>query len=195
VLKRIQMVVCLLPWLATAGIGGAEQASPPVSNVPELPTLLDNQFKGLEAALLPLAEEMPAEKYDFRPRQGEFKDVRTFGEQLRHVASLNLCMSAVLLGEVPPYPQAERLNGPPAVKSKEDVLVLLRRSFERAHLAIRSVNQGNLREVIRNPMSGEEMTRLGAASIMTWHSYDHYGQLVVYARMNGIVPPASRPRR
>jgi len=155
--------------------------------------LLDAQFSGLEAALLPLAEEMPAERYDFRPAQGEFKDMRTFGEQLRHVASLNLCVAAVLLGQAPPYPQSQRLSGPPEVKSKADVLALLRRSFERAHQAIRTVNERNMREVIKNPMSGEEMTRLGAASLMTWHSYDHYGQLVVYSRMNGIVPPASRP--
>ena len=176
-----------------ASLAGAQPNGPGGPEVPPLPVLLDNQFSGLERALLPLAEEMPADKYDYRPTQGEFKDVRTFAQQLRHVASTNLSLSAILLGEQPPYPESQRRSGPPEIKGKAEVLALLRRSVERAHQAILTVNERNMREVIKNPFGGEDMTRLGAASIMTWHSYDHYGQMVVYLRMNGIVPPASRP--
>jgi uncharacterized damage-inducible protein DinB len=86
-------------------------------------------------------------------------------------------------------------DGPANLKTKTEIIQFLKDSFAQAHKAIATVNEKNVTELLTFPFSKEnKMTRFSAANIMTWHSFDHYGQMVVYLRMNGIVPPASRPK-
>jgi uncharacterized damage-inducible protein DinB len=155
-------------------------------------SVLDHQLSSLEKELVSLAEAMPEDKFEFAPTEGEFKGVRTFGTQVRHIAATNLLVAAALLGEKSPFdPKLD--NGPAEIKSREESLKFLKDSFAQAHKAMATINQKNATEMVQNPWSPEKkMPRLDLGTILNWHSYDHYGQMVVYLRMNGVVPPASR---
>jgi hypothetical protein len=137
------------------------------------------------------ADAMPEDKYSFAPSAGEFKGVRTFAEQVKHVAAVNYIFGSTILNEKPPIDVGGE-NGPDAVKSKAEIMKFLKDSFAYLHKAVASINEKNgLDEV---SLFGMKMTRLGVGSFSTAHPFDHYGQMVEYLRMNGIIPPASRPQ-
>lgn len=153
---------------------------------------LDEDLSTLEREIVPLAEEMPADKYNFAPTQGEFKGVRTFGLQIRHVASVLYLVSSAVLGEKNPIDMGTSENGPDSLKGKEEIVKYLKDSFTYAHKAMNSLTDSNLADMVKSPFGAGEVPRIKMATIATWHGFDHYGQLVVYFRMNGLVPPASR---
>jgi uncharacterized damage-inducible protein DinB len=152
---------------------------------------LDNSIKTLEGDFVPAAEAMPEEKYGFAPTNGDFKGVRTFAEQIKHVAASNYLIGAHVLGEKSPV-DANDGKGPDSVKSKADILRYLKDSFAYAHKAVASITDANALEPIPTSDGKSKTTRLSVALIFSWHGFDHYGQMVEYLRMNGIVPPASR---
>jgi hypothetical protein len=146
------------------------------------------------------AEAFPADKYGYRPTQGDYggaypghgpKELRTFGEQVKHVACANFGFSAELDGKTPP-PDCDK-GGPSPAKTRDDLVVYLHDSFKALKKSIGAMTAKNMFDPIEGPYAGPE-TRLGMASVAVWHVADHYGQLVLYMRLNGIVPPASRPK-
>jgi DinB family protein len=153
--------------------------------------VLDGSVKTIESEFVPAAEAMPEDKYEFVPSNGEFKGARTFAEQVKHVAAVNYIVGATILGEKPPVDTGEE-KGPANIKSKADILKFLKDSFAYAHKAVASINDSNSLEPIKNPFGKDPVTRLGMATVFSWHGFDHYGQMALYLRMNGIVPPASR---
>jgi uncharacterized damage-inducible protein DinB len=153
--------------------------------------VLDSSIKNVESDFIAAAEAMPEEKYGFTPTNGEFKGVRTFAEQIKHVAASNYLIGAHVLGEKPPV-DANDGKGPDSVKSKAEILKYLKDSFAYAHKAVASITDTNALEPIPSSGGKSTTTRLTVAMIFSWHSFDHYGQMVEYLRMNGIVPPASR---
>jgi uncharacterized damage-inducible protein DinB len=153
--------------------------------------VLDASVKNVESEFVPAVEAMPEDKFDFAPTSGEFKGVRTFAMQAKHVAAVNYLIGSTMLGEKPPVELGGE-NGPDSMKSKADVVKFVKDSFAYAHKAVASVNDKNLVEETKSPFGEGKMTRLAMAEIFAWHGMDHYGQMVVYLRMNGIVPPASR---
>ncbi|HET9696046.1 MAG TPA: DinB family protein [Terriglobales bacterium] len=177
----------LLPILLFCTVALAQQAPNPPANAGEA---FDRQFASLEKEFVPLVEAMPADKFDFAPTNGEFKGVRTFATQAKHVATVNYMVAAALLGEKPPV-DTKSENGSDDLKTKDQIVKYVKDSFVYTHKALATVNDKNVMEMIDGPF-GAKSSRLGLASIVTWHSFDHYGQMVVYLRMNGIVPPASR---
>jgi len=156
-----------------------------------LSQVLDGSVKTIESEFVLAAEAMPEDKYDFAPTNGEFKGVRTFKKQVKHVAAVNYLVASTILGEKPPVdPGGE--NGPDAMTSKADIIKFLKDSFAYAHKAVATINEGNATADIPNPFGEGKATRAGLATVFAWHGFDHYGQMAVYLRMNGIVPPASR---
>jgi hypothetical protein len=153
---------------------------------------LDEDLTGIEHDIVPLAEAMPSAKYDFAPSQGEFKGVRTFGLQVRHVATIIYAVSASVLGEKNPIAMGTNENGADSLKTKEEIVKYLKDAFAYAHKAIGSLTEKNLTDMVSTPFGSDKAPRIKMATIGVWHSFDHYGQMVVYARMNGVVPPASR---
>jgi uncharacterized damage-inducible protein DinB len=149
-------------------------------------------FTMIETSFVSLAEAMPAERYGFRPADGEFKDVRTFGEQVKHVACSNFGFFNEIEKKEPP-PQCD-VGGPSPAQTKAELLTYLRESFTYAQNVLRTMTPANALEPAGGRYGGES-TRLGLTTLAVWHASDHYGQLVVYLRLNGIVPPASRPAR
>jgi uncharacterized damage-inducible protein DinB len=104
---------------------------------------------------------------------------------------VNYELGAALLEEKPPTDIGDE-SGPASVSSKADILKYLKDSFTYVHKAIATIDEKNLIEPVRSPFGEGKVTRLSLATTVAWHGFDHYGQMVVYLRMNGIVPPASR---
>jgi DinB superfamily len=156
------------------------------------------QFALQEYEVRSAAEAMPAEKWSYRPAQGLFKsekpafgraEVRTFAEQVKHIACSNFGFSAELDGIKPP--EACDKGGPSPAKTRAELLVYLRDSFVALKKSLSSITSKNMYDPIEGPYAGPN-TRLGLAAVCVWHAADHYGQMILYLRLNGIVPPTSR---
>jgi len=184
--KRTGAIALLL--LATVA---AAQMAKPKEERRTVTEILDHSVSNLETEFVPLAEAMPEDKYGFAPTNGEFKNVRTFAQQIKHVAAVNYELGAALLEQKPPVDIGDE-SGPASITSKADVLKYLKESFVYAHKAVATINESNLTGTVRSPFGEGWVSRLGLATSITWHGYDHYGQMVEYVRMNGIIPPASR---
>jgi len=186
-------LVCIAIALAVSATAQTSAAPKPKSKPMSrtVTQLLDASVQNLEHEFVPAAEAMPEDKFSFAPANGEFKGVRTFAEQIKHVAAVNYELGAAILEEKPPV-DVNGESGPASVASKEDVLKYLKASFEYVHKAIATINAKNLTETVRSPFGEGWVSRLGLATSVSSHGFDHYGQMVVYLRMNGIVPPASR---
>jgi hypothetical protein len=184
-MNRLLTVVLLAPICALAALA-AEPAAPPVGKI------LDQELKMLEGEFVPLAEAMPADKYSFAPTGGEFQGVRTFSQQVSHVATTLYMVSASVLGEKNPIDPGKGENGPESLKTKDDVVKYLKGAFTYSHKAMNSLTDRNLTEMVQSAFESKKVPRVSMADVAIWHSFDHYGQMAVYVRMNGIVPPASR---
>jgi hypothetical protein len=156
--------------------------------------VFDSQLSGVEREVVSLAEAMPADKFGFAPKAGEFNGVRTFAQQATHIASVNFEVAAAALGEANPVDMGENENGSANLKSKEQVVEYLKKSYAYAHKAMRMLTAENLMAPVQNAFGKNQVPRLSMVTVAQSHSFDHYGQMVVYARMCGIIPPASRPR-
>lgn len=188
-MKRFSIALLLLMLgLASAF---AQDAAKDKAEKRTVTQVLDRQVTNLEQEFVPAVEAMADDKMDFAPSAGEFKGVRTFAQQAKHVAAVNYVVAAAILGEKPPVDTGGEA-GPDSMKSKSDIVKFVKDSFAYAHKAVGAVNESNLVEGVKSPFGEGTVTRLGLANIIVWHSFDHYGQMVVYLRMNGVVPPASR---
>jgi uncharacterized damage-inducible protein DinB len=147
-----------------------------------------------EKVIVSSADAMPADKYGFAPTDGEFKGVRTFGQMVKHLSATNYILAAAALGEEPPADAGDEL-GPEAVRTKAEILNYLKGSFAYLNKAIEAIGQKTapVRSSPISPLKSTEATRLALVVESLVHAFDHYGQMVEYLRMNGIVPPASRP--
>ncbi len=154
-------------------------------------TTVGQWFSMIERQFVSLAEAMPADKYGFKPTGGAFSDVRTFGEQVKHVACANFGFFNEIEKKEPPANCGT--GGPSPAKTKEEIVAYLRESFTYANKVMATLTPANALEAAGGPYGGKS-TRLGLTTLAVWHASDHYGQLVVYLRMNGIVPPASQAR-
>ena len=153
-----------------------------------IPDSIDYMWKMVESDFTSLAEAMPEEKWSFKPTQGAFTDVRTFAEQVKHVACANEAWAKKLRGEKPP--DHCETGGPNPARTKTEILAYLRESFVMMDSQIAATKADNLLAPVEGPYAGDN--RLEVLNSALWHISDHYGQLVEYLRMNGIVPPASR---
>ena len=178
--------------LVAVSCAAITRAAEPTQSV--ISKVLDQNLKSVENDLVPLVEAMPADKFDFAPSasQGEFKGVRTFRQQATHIAAVIYEVSAAVLGEKNPSETGENENGPSSLKTKEDVVKYLKDAFTYAHRAMASVTDKNATEMVKSAFGNRQVARLYMAEVPAWHSFDHYGQMVIYARLNNIVPPASR---
>ncbi|HYL37033.1 MAG TPA: DinB family protein [Bryobacteraceae bacterium] len=150
--------------------------------------IFDKQLSRTEREVLELVETMPANKFDFAPTEGAFKNVRTFGVQARHIAFCLNEVAIALLGETM-LPHTDQ-EGPANLTSKDDIVKYLKAAFAHAHRAIGTLTNENLLEQISDPYNDKlRTTRVDAAGTFFWHTYDHYGQMVEYLRMNNLVPP------
>ena len=155
-------------------------------------------FEFQEYEVRSAAEAMPEDKWDFRPASGMFKnekpeygpaEMRTFREQGKHVACANFAFAAELDGAKPPMGCDK--DGPSPAHSRAEILTYLRDSFVALKKSLNAITVKNMSDPMSGPYATPN-TRLGLAGICVWHNADHYGQMVIYLRLNGIVPPGSR---
>jgi uncharacterized damage-inducible protein DinB len=144
-----------------------------------------------ESEFLSAAEAMPAEKYSYMPSApgADFKGVRSFAEQVKHVACANYAFFNEIEGKTPPE-HCEK-GGPSPAATKAELLKYLRDSIEYADKVLVTINEKNALDRVDGPYAAPN-SKLGVATVAVWHVADHYGQIVYYLRLNGIVPPATQ---
>ena len=193
-------ITVLVLWLAAASL--LAQASKQVVDTENDASLdaqqekraLQSLMKIVEMEIISTVDAMPADKFGFAPTDGEFKGVRTFGQMVKHFSATNHILAAAALGEEPPADAGDEL-GPENVRTKAEILTYLKGSFVHLDKAVEAIGQTNIPVNASpiSPLKRGEVTRLALITETLLHAYDHYGQMVEYLRMNGVVPPASRP--
>jgi hypothetical protein len=166
----------------------AQQSQPP----PTIASTVDREISAIEKEIVESAEAMPEDKFNFSPEilnipGGDYKGVRTFALQVKHVAASNYALWSPLTGDKFPE-NFMGGNGPEDLKTKANILKFLKDSFALGHKAAATLTTQNMLQTPEHSKS----SRLYLATFAVAHAFDHYGQMVEYLRMNGIVPPASR---
>jgi uncharacterized damage-inducible protein DinB len=182
---------CTLAGSAQMGATSAKVAPgsqmSPVQAQDELLNLFEQDFMGV-------AKAMPADKYSFAPAAANFAasqgakydGVRTFAQQISHVTLANYFFASKILGEKMPV-DGKAIN---AMTTKDELLKAAADSFAYAHKAIASITAENAYVAIDGADGLHSRSVL--ASFISAHGFDHYGQMVEYLRMNGLVPPGSK---
>jgi uncharacterized damage-inducible protein DinB len=179
-----------LTLLASATVARAQtQPLPPPTS---LASMVDREISAVEQQLLDAAEAMPDDKFNFTPESltisgDDYKGVRSFAVQVKHVASSNYFIWSPITGNAVPAAIKDG-NGPADIKTKAEILKFLKDSFALGHKAAATLTSENMLQ----PVGKGKSARLHLAEFGVAHAYNHYGQMVEYLRMNGIVPPASR---
>lgn len=187
---RVLAMCCgLIMWSLAAPAQTAE-----VGTIASPSKAFDSQLDLIEAEMMGVVKAMPAEKFGFAPaaaifvpgQKTEFAKVRTFAQQATHVAEANYFFYGIVSGLKPDadVPGIEKLT------KKDDIVAALVGSFAFAHKAVATLTPANAFQVVKSPEPGFQ-TRATLAAFGIAHAFDHYGQMVEYLRMNGIVPPAS----
>jgi len=196
-------VVALCAGMVTLWVGSGQHsalaqlaaaAPQPQQSPPTLAAAVDRDVSAVEKQIVDVAEAMPEEKFNFSPENlnipgADYKGVRTFAVQVKHVATSNWFIWSPLTGEKRPEGLNDG-NGPTDLKTKADIIRFLKDSFALGHRAAATLTSENM---LQTPQ-GSKSTRLRLAEFGISHACDHYGQMVEYLRMNGIVPPASRAK-
>jgi hypothetical protein len=174
----------------TAAPASVPQAQPSPSRT--IASAVDSEISNIERQIIDVAEAMPEDKYNFSPESlkipgSDFKGVRTFAVQVKHVAASNYFIWSHLTGDKLPEGLKDG-NGPENLKTKADIIKFLQDSFALGHKAAATLTTENMLQTAE----GSKSSRLHLATFGVAHAFDHYGQMVEYLRMNGIVPPASR---
>ena len=201
--RRIILLLAVSSFaVAALGLGIANVAAKSTAqaqqaqqqSAPTLASVVDRDISAVEKQIVDAAEAMPEDKFNFSPETlnipgSDYKGVRTFAVQVKHIAASNYFIWSPLTGDKLPEGLKDG-NGPENLKTKADTLNFLKESFALGHRAAATLTTENMLQAPGKSKS----TRLRLAEFGVSHAYDHYGQMVEYLRMNGIVPPASRAK-
>jgi hypothetical protein len=200
-MKSIRIFLCFAVLIFTAAVLEREAKSA-IARAPEVqqsqqppPTVtstVDRQINTVEKLIVEAAEAMPEDKFNFSPESlnipgVDYRGVRTFAVQVKHIAASNYFIWSPITGDKMPEGLKDG-NGPEGIKTKAEVMKFLKESFALGHRAAATLTTENM---LQTPGTSKS-SRLYLATFGVAHAYDHYGQIVEYLRMNGIVPPASR---
>lgn len=175
---------------------GATQQAP----APSFSRVVDAEITIIEREFVAAAEAMPDDKFNFSPEsltalQGsDYKGVRSFASEVKHVASANYAFWSPITGDALPAGMTDA-EGPATLKSKAEIVKYLKDSFALGHEAAATLTADNVLGTVKTVIFPNPMSRLFLATFAVQHANDHYGQMVEYLRMNGIVPPASRQQQ
>jgi hypothetical protein len=164
-------------------------------SAPTLASGVDRDISTVEKQIIDVAEAMPENKFNFSPESlnvpgSDYKGVRSFAVEVKHVAASNWFIWSPLTGEKLPEGLGDDGNGPANIKTKAEIIRFLKDSFALGHRAAATLTTENMLQAPGNSKS----TRLRLAEFGVSHAYNHYGQMIEYLRMNGIIPPASRAK-
>ena len=185
--KIVTLLLCLAV-VSSACIAQKQPGKPPFSSS------IDRLFTKVQTDILTTAEAMPADRFDFTPDSlhiagATFDSVRTFAGQIMHLASDNMLIwsainSQKLLYDIPD------VNGPKNIKTKKEVIDYLKYSFEIGRNAIKTITAANAGELVQ--FRWRKLSKLDLAFYGIVHANEHYGQMVVYLRMCGLIPPPTK---
>jgi len=179
------LVAASLFVAASAAQAPAKDAAPKPPDSPSK-VLLDS-WNDIGRKLIAMAEDMPEEKYDFKPNPAQ----RTFAEQLLHAAGANYFFINPVKGIDPPNGDPKRAD----YKTKAALVDYVKKSFADGAALIQSKGDSGLNDLMIDPFSKNQARFSDFAWGFIEHSGEHYGQLVVYYRVAGLVPPESRPKK
>jgi uncharacterized damage-inducible protein DinB len=183
---RVVLTIGILAMLATAQDTTKKDTAPKPAVGPSQ-ALLDS-WNDIGRKLIAMAEDFPEDKYDFKPVPAQ----RSFAEQLLHAANANYFFTNPVMGLKPPAGEDPKRD---QYKTKAAVVAFVNGAFADGAAAIRLKGDKGMSDLIVDPFANQQ-TRV---SDMAWglleHSGEHYGQLVVYYRVAGLVPPESRPKK
>lgn len=196
--RPILVPLAILIFIATALRQGTNIAAaafvPQAQQPPTLASNVDREISAIEKQVVEAAEAMPEDKFNFSPETlhipgDDYKGVRSFALQVKHIAASNYFIWSPLTGDKLPDGLKDG-NGPESLKTKADILKFLKDSFALGHKAAATLTPENMLQ----PPGSSKSSRLHLAEFGVAHAFNHYGQMVEYLRMNGIVPPASREK-
>ncbi|MFZ0821950.1 MAG: DinB family protein [Candidatus Acidiferrales bacterium] len=166
------------------------QQRPAPVKLTTLPSAIMDNWTFMQRSVIGVADAMPAEKYNFAPTNGSFTGVRTFAAQVKHVACANFAFFNEIEGVVPP-PDCEKGGpDPKTMDTKPELMKYLRDSYDYSNKVIAKLTPQSLLDHTEGRYAGPN-TKIGMVMVAVWHATDHYGQMVEYLRMNGIIPPGS----
>ncbi len=191
----IAATLLIAPGAIFYGHAQTAKQSPDANSALTLAANEDREIGTVEKLVVDAAEAMPVDRFNFSPESlnipaGEYKGVRTFAVEVKHIATSNYFMWSALTGEKLPDGLKDG-NGPETLKRKAEIIQFLKDSFALGHRAAATLTVQNM---LQTPEK-RKTTRLHLVEFGVAHAYDHYGQMIEYLRMNGIVPPASRGER
>ena len=166
-----------------------KEAAPPDDIPKSIAESVSGTLQFAEGNFIGLAEAMPEDKYSYIPTVGKFEGVRSFGEQVKHVACAQFAFFNEFEGKKPPA-DCEKGGHDPA-KTKAELIKYLKDSFDYSNNVLATLTAKNALDRVEGRYAGPN-TKLGISVIAVWHITDHYGQLVEYLRLNGIVPPMTQ---
>jgi hypothetical protein len=187
-MKKYKYIFATLLVLVSGKSATAQKQAPVQKENQNVSRVLEFWISDTERLVVPAAEAMPETSYSFSPTSGQFKGVRTFAEQVKHLAAANYQLGTGALGEDPPV-GTQNESAPSSIRAKAEIMEYLRGSFACLHRAAAAINEKNMNDLIA---AKGGRTRMWLLIDAVAHSSNHYGQMVEYLRMNGIVPPASR---
>lgn len=176
--NRLSWRIALIVLFTPGGLAVAQHAPSTAPVLRTLSQIEDRSVSSVERTLVQAADAMPADRYSFAPTSGEFKGVRTFALQVKHVAASNYAMASAILREDPPV-DLGGADGPGSMTSKAEIVKFLRDSFAYLHKAVQTLNETNATEQVPNPEGPGTVPKLDLAMRQLWHGMDHYGQMVV----------------
>jgi uncharacterized damage-inducible protein DinB len=138
--------------------------------------------------LIAMAEDFPEDKYDFKPTPAQ----RSFAQQLLHAANANYFFTNLAMGQKVPAEEDPKRE---QYKTKADVVAFVKKAFADGAAAIKSKGDKGMSDLIVDPFGHQQVRISDMAYGFIEHSGEHYGQLVVYYRLSGLVPPESRPKK
>jgi uncharacterized damage-inducible protein DinB len=147
-----------------------------------------SQWNEIGRKLIAMAEDFPEDKYEFKPTAAQ----RSFAEQLLHATSSMYYFTDPALGQKPRYPEDPKRDG---LKTKAEIVAFTKKCVEDGAAVIKSKGDRGMSESVTDPESKQQEQISDLAYSLTEHSGEHYGQLVVYYRVAGLVPPESRPKK
>ena len=178
----------------SGGFAQPPAAAPPAS----VGAAIDREIGLIERQVVAAVEAMPEAKFNFSPESldingADFKGVYTFAGLVKHLAAANYFLWGGAGGDKIPA-TITGIKGPESMTSREEIIQLLKDSFASGHHAASALTAENSLDMVSGP-GGNKVARVFALTFAAAHAYDEYGQMEEYLRMNGIVPPASRPRK
>jgi len=190
-MAKINLCLFFVAFLFSLNGLAQKTQRPPFSNS------IDRLFNKVESDIVTTAEAMPDARFDFTPdslniKGAAFDGVRTFAGQIMHLATDNILIWAAINNQKIAYDIPD-VNGPKNITTKTDIIKYLNYSFEIGRKAIKTITAENASDLIE--FRGRKLSRLDLAFYGIVHANEHYGQMVVYLRMCGIIPPPTKAEK